>query len=119
MSRDNKYIAFSLFILIAIIFYHLIPILYARLYYIPNKVIPPHEYALIEEIENRLGTQLQISSKHIESMDYIIGEGPRLLWAKTSGPPVYIFDNTKRLIDYTLDSGDDPEFFDKWLKERM
>src|SRR4051794_28400504 len=32
-----------------------------------------------------------------------------------SGPPIYVFDWSGRLVDWTTDSGDDPRFQSKWL----
>jgi hypothetical protein len=34
-----------------------------------------------------------------------------------SGCPVYIFDATRQLVDWTSDEGDDPGFNDRWGKE--
>ena len=35
-----------------------------------------------------------------------------------SGPPAYIFDKNGNLIDYSLDTGDDPDFLNKWHIEQ-
>jgi len=40
-----------------------------------------------------------------------IGPGGGVL---PSGPSAYIFDRTGRLVDYSLDIGDDPDFDERW-----
>ena len=34
--------------------------------------------------------------------------------ALPSGPPAYVFDSTGRLVAWTLDSGEDPDFTSRW-----
>lgn len=36
--------------------------------------------------------------------------------AVPSGPPAYVFDSKGQLVDWSLDTGEDPEFFRKWSK---
>lgn len=31
-----------------------------------------------------------------------------------SGPPVYVFDDSRAMVDYTIDVGDDPTFVKNW-----
>lgn len=93
------------------------PMIYGRFYYIPKKFNPPHKNATIQEVETNLCANLIITDKIINTETYKIGEGPLLLWTMPSGPPMYIFNKEGILIDYTIDSGDDPEFKDKWLKD--
>jgi len=104
-------------ILIGFLLYTFAPMIYGRFYYIPKKFAPLHKYATIKEIEKNLGTNLDITEIAIDNKIYKIGKGPLLKWTLPSGPPMYIFNKDETLIDYTLDSGDDPEFRDKWLKD--
>lgn len=41
------------------------------------------------------------------------GPMPRT-WAFASGNPIYIFDNSGKLIDHTIDSGDDSGLHSRW-----
>lgn len=53
----------------------------------------------------------------IAGIDYyeLIGKiGNHDLLYLPSGPPAYIFDKNGNLIDYSLDTGDDPDFLSKW-----
>lgn len=42
----------------------------------------------------------------------VIGRLTRIYLA--SGPPVYVFDRSGRLVDWTYDIGDDPRFSEQW-----
>jgi len=35
-------------------------------------------------------------------------------WDVPSGPPIYVFDESGKMIDFTIDVGDDPSFKDNW-----
>ena len=43
----------------------------------------------------------------------VVGRLPALL-TLPSGPPVYVFDTSGKLLDWTADSGDDPRFVERW-----
>jgi len=45
---------------------------------------------------------------------YALSGPVSVLLALSSGPPVYIFDSEGKLLDWTLDSGDDPRFSERW-----
>ncbi len=118
MKNIKKKIEIILYLIfIGILLYIFAPMIYGRFYYIPKKFNPPHQHASIKEIETNLGTNLKIAERAIDNKIYKIGEGPLLKWTLPSGPPMYIFNKDETLIDYTLDSGDDPVFRDKWLKD--
>lgn len=65
-----------------------------------------HEFERIFRLENQDGT-------------FYMAEAP---WPPAdvlqSGPPVFVFDSTGRLVDWTSDSGDAPSFTARWDKWR-
>jgi hypothetical protein len=50
--------------------------------------------------------------------EFVVMQGPNAGFV-TSGPPVYVFDASGRLIDWTTDCGDDPRFQQKWFVGRQ
>ncbi len=61
----------------------------------------------------------QQSPRHIEVIQqrgsgylFVMGRNSGLL---PSGPSGYVFDRSGRLLDWSLDIGDDPRFRDKWI----
>ena len=44
----------------------------------------------------------------------LMTHGPVATLTVPSGPPAYVFDQSGRLLDWTLDMGDDPGFRRKW-----
>ena len=44
----------------------------------------------------------------------LMAHGPITLLALPSGPPAYVFDRNGKLIDWTMDMGDDPAFQRAW-----
>jgi hypothetical protein len=44
----------------------------------------------------------------------VIGEPYKGPLSLASGPPVYVFDETGKLVDWSRDIGDAPSFLDKW-----
>jgi hypothetical protein len=58
---------------------------------------------------------VQRLTKNDGATTYYLAHGPiRAPLALPSGPPVYVFDQAGKLIDYTKDSGDDPRFAKAW-----
>lgn len=46
--------------------------------------------------------------------DYVAYYGPVTTLAMVSGPPVYVFDLSGKLVDWSRDMGDDPRFAEEW-----
>jgi hypothetical protein len=60
---------------------------------------PPDEFKVVE----------------VRGQEYLMAVGPlRALITFPSGPPAYVFDRTGALVDYSFDTGDAPDFVDRW-----
>lgn len=44
----------------------------------------------------------------------IFGDVDSVMWTLPSGPPAYLFDDSGRLVDFTLDVGDSTKFQDEY-----
>ena len=52
---------------------------------------------------------------NVEGQQYLLVTGPLpSLNSLPSGPPQYVFDASGRLVDWTTDSGEDPDFVADW-----
>jgi hypothetical protein len=91
----------------------LLPPLIGR-YYIAHRFTPHEKTATIQQLEKDFGVKLEVRHVTTKGRDYILATAPLMRWATPSGPPMYVFDSEGRLLDYTLDSGDDPRFMEKW-----
>jgi hypothetical protein len=50
-----------------------------------------------------------------DGQDYLLLQGESQAFPRfPSGPPMYVFDRTGRLVDWTTDSGDDDAFWKRW-----
>jgi hypothetical protein len=74
----------------------------------------PHELTFAKHLESMPEPEeYRIYSKPPDS-DRLVVIGPsRKIWV-ASGPPVYIFDRDGRLRAWTIDSGDDSRFMERW-----
>ncbi|MEM9560117.1 MAG: hypothetical protein AAF995_07400 [Planctomycetota bacterium] len=56
----------------------------------------------------------------LESGDtaYLVLEGHPAKTPSVSGPPLYVFDDSERLVDWTVDEGDDAAFHERWDRSR-
>jgi len=84
-------------------------------YYIPHRFTPREKAATIQQLEKDFGVKFEVRRVTARGRDYIVATAPMVGWALQSGPPMYAFDSQGRLLDYTLDSGDDPAFMDRWF----
>lgn len=50
----------------------------------------------------------------LDRESFLLMSGPRARLL-ASGPPMYVFDSSGRMADWTVDSGNDPRFQSKWL----
>ena len=83
-------------------------------YYIPHLFTPREKAVTIQQLEKNFGVKLEVRCVTAKGRDYILATAPMVEWALQSGPPMYVFDSQGRLLDYTLDSGDDPAFMNRW-----
>ena len=83
-------------------------------YYIPHRFTPREKAATIQQLEKDFDVKFEVRRVTAKGRDYILATAPMVKWAFPSGPPMYVFDSQGRLLDYTLDSGDDPAFMDRW-----
>mgnify|MGYP001552173015 CR=1 FL=1 len=64
------------------------------------------------------------SAEHFAQVDihgkpHVIAYGPMSSWVLlSSGPSACVFDDTGRLVDWSADIGDDPQFDEKWNAQR-
>ena len=73
--------------------------------------------ATVRNLEQYLGWQTRHRRAELQDVGgqtFVVMHGP-LAGLVPSGPPVYVFDSTGRLVDWTTDSGDDPRFQGKWF----
>ena len=73
--------------------------------------------ATVQNLEQYLGWQTGHRRAELQEsggQTFVVMHGP-LASLVPSGPPVYVFDSTGRLVDWTTDSGDDPRFHEKWF----
>ena len=57
----------------------------------------------------------EVSKSYKDGHTYFIALGPLDSWlAVPSGPAGYAFDETGRMVDWSFDTGDDPEFLKRW-----
>lgn len=55
----------------------------------------------------------------IDGRQHVIAYGPASSWLLlSSGPSAYVFDDTRRLVDWSPDIGDDPKFDERWHAQR-
>ena len=55
----------------------------------------------------------------VNGKSHTIAYGPMSSWLLlSSGPSAYVFDETGRLVDWSSDIGDDPQFGDRWSAQR-
>jgi len=87
-------------------------------YYIPHRFTPREKAATIQQLEKDFDVKFQIRRVAAKGRDYILATAPMVGWAFPSGPPMYVFDSQGCLLDYTLDSGDDPAFMDRWWSKK-
>jgi hypothetical protein len=61
----------------------------------------------------------QFAAVDINGKRHVIAYGPMSSWLLlSSGPSAYVFDETGRLVDWSSDIGDDPEFDERWSAQR-
>jgi hypothetical protein len=61
----------------------------------------------------------QFAQVDVNGKPHIICYGPTSSWLLlSSGPSACVFDDTGRLVDWSPDIGDDPQFNEKWGAER-
>ena len=73
--------------------------------------------ATVQNLEQFLEWQTRLRRAELQDVGgrtFVVMHGP-LAGLVPSGPPVYVFDSTGRLVDWTTDSGDDPRFQDQWF----
>ncbi len=57
----------------------------------------------------------QFAAVDINGKQHVIAYGPMSSWLLlSSGPSACVFDDTGRLVDWSSDIGDDPQFDEKW-----
>jgi hypothetical protein len=57
----------------------------------------------------------QFAQVHENGKPHVIAYGPMSSWVLlSSGPSACVFDDTGRLVDWSSDIGDDPQFDQKW-----
>ena len=55
----------------------------------------------------------------VNGKPHVIAYGPMSSWVLlSSGPSACVFDDSGRLVDWSPDIGDDPQFDDKWGAQR-
>jgi len=75
----------------------------------------PPDYIIFSEIDS---SHYLLTKQNDTYFAVIPKNWDKTIWfhlALPSGSPIYVYEkNTNKLIDWTIDSGDDPKFLDKW-----
>ena len=66
------------------------------------------------ELGEQIGMPENLRPHSHNGSSYTLWSGPVKAIFLPSGPPVYVFDSAGLLVDWSRDSGDDPEFREKW-----
>jgi len=83
--------------------------------YIEYRFKPDRPSISLAQLERQVGATLQTYRVSRQGRVLTYALGPLLAWAVPSGPPIYVFDEEGRLLDYTLDAGDDQRFSNGWI----
>jgi hypothetical protein len=84
-------------------------------HYIEYRFKPARPSLTLVQLERQTGATLQTYRVNHQGREFTYALGPLLAWAAPSGPPIYVFDEAGRLLDYTLDAGDDQRFGNDWI----
>ena len=86
----------------------------SELYY-SNRNSLPESVTNYQQFLTSMPEPAKLALVQVRGDSYLLVTGPlsRGL-ALPSGPPVYVFDSSGRLVTWTLDSGDDPDFASTW-----
>lgn len=80
--------------------------------------VPEHSASILEAIRSvpaRTGIyRVDSGTKHYVK---VVGTPKPGVFALPSGPPIYIFDRAGTLVDWTPDSGEDPDFGRAWSSD--
>ena len=61
----------------------------------------------------------QFAAVEVDGKPHVIAYGPMSSWLMlSSGPSAYVFDDNGRLVDWSSDIGDDPQFDERWSAQR-
>ena len=86
----------------------------SELYY-SNRNSLPKSVTTYQQFLSSMPEPAELELVQVRGDSYLLVIGPLARGlALPSGPPAYVFDSTGRLVAWTLDSGEDPDFTSTW-----
>ena len=79
---------------------------------------PTGEVKTFESYLERMASPESLRIIQIDDQGYLMAYGPVTSWIP-KGPPLYVFSSHGDLLDWTVDSFDDPDFVGQWLVSEM
>jgi hypothetical protein len=80
-----------------------------------SKLAPPPGVRGFSDFSKAMPPPFSILISTVDGQEYLLWTGKVPAgWRLASGPPAYVFDKTGQLIDWTVDNGEAPTFYEKW-----